>query len=114
LRGAHILNWYDTSDPFVIQRPDGIRPDEGERILPDLARWYRLHDTGSRNGGHAVCLDRAENIEIESKQKMAESARTPPFLPERYYLRTKVVRTATASKRPSIGPIARVAMSLRA
>ena len=45
---------------------------------------------------------------------MAESARTPPFLPERYYLRTKVVHAATASERPSIGPVARVATSLRA
>ena len=45
---------------------------------------------------------------------MAEPARTPPFLPERFYLRTKVIRTATASERPSIGPVARVAMSLRA
>src|SRR5271166_5713805 len=35
---------------------------------------------------------------------MAESARTPPFLPERYYLRTKAVRTATTSERPSVGP----------
>jgi hypothetical protein len=47
-------------------------------------------------------------------KKMAESVRTPPFLPERYYLRTKVVRAATASERPSIGPVARVATSLRA
>jgi hypothetical protein len=45
---------------------------------------------------------------------MAESARTPPFLPEHYYRRTKAVRAATASERPSIGPVARVAMSLRA
>jgi hypothetical protein len=37
------------------------------------------------------------------KEKMAESARTPPFLPEHYYLRTKAARAATASERPSIG-----------
>ena len=47
-------------------------------------------------------------------KKMAEPARTPPFLPERRYLRTKAVRTATASERPSIGPVARVASSQRA
>jgi hypothetical protein len=48
------------------------------------------------------------------KQKMAEPARTPPFLPESDYLRTKLVRTATTLERPSTGPVARVAMSLRA
>jgi len=30
--------------------------------------------------------------------------RTPPFLLEHYPIRTKVVRTATASERPSVGP----------
>jgi len=34
---------------------------------------------------------------------MAESVKTPPFLPEHHYLRTKAVRVATASKRPSVG-----------
>ena len=29
--------------------------------------------------------------------------RTPPFLLEHYYVRTKVIRTATASERPSAG-----------
>ena len=40
--------------------------------------------------------------------------RTPPFLLEHYDIRTKVIRTATASERPSVGPVARVTMSLRA
>ena len=35
---------------------------------------------------------------------MAEPLRTPPFLLERSYVRTKVIRTATASERPSVGP----------
>jgi hypothetical protein len=35
---------------------------------------------------------------------MAESPRTPPFLLDHYYVRTKVIRTATASERPSVGP----------
>jgi hypothetical protein len=35
---------------------------------------------------------------------MAESPRTPPFLLELRYLRTKAVRAATASERPSVGP----------
>src|SRR5512139_3961448 len=35
---------------------------------------------------------------------MAEPSRAPPFLLERFYLRTKVIRTATASERPSVGP----------
>ena len=47
-------------------------------------------------------------------KKMAEPSRTPPFLPECDYGRTKVVRGVAASERPSIGPVARVAMSLRA
>ncbi len=35
---------------------------------------------------------------------MAEPSRTPPFLLEQHYVRTKVIRTATASERPSVGP----------
>jgi hypothetical protein len=35
---------------------------------------------------------------------MAEPVKTPPFLPEHYWVRNKVVRTATTSKRPSVGP----------
>ncbi len=34
---------------------------------------------------------------------MAESVRTPPFLLERHYLQTKIICTATTSKRPSVG-----------
>lgn len=34
---------------------------------------------------------------------MVESSRTPPFLLEHRYLQTKVICTATASKRPSVG-----------
>jgi hypothetical protein len=37
-------------------------------------------------------------------KKLAESLRTPPFLLEHYDIRTKVIRTATASERPSVGP----------
>jgi len=38
-----------------------------------------------------------------------------PAIPARaYYSRTKAVRAATTSERPSVGPIARVATSLRA
>lgn len=37
-------------------------------------------------------------------KKTAESARTPPFLLEHHYVRTKVIRIATASERPSVGP----------
>jgi hypothetical protein len=37
-------------------------------------------------------------------KKMAESGRTPPFLLEHNSVRTKVIRTATASERPSVGP----------
>jgi hypothetical protein len=33
---------------------------------------------------------------------MAERARTPPFLPQRNYLRIKVVLTAIASERPPL------------
>jgi hypothetical protein len=36
-------------------------------------------------------------------EKTAESKGTPPFLLEHYYLRTKAIRTATASERPSVG-----------
>jgi len=37
-------------------------------------------------------------------KEKAESAGTPPFLPEHDYLRTKAVRAATTSERPSVGP----------
>ena len=49
-----------------------------------------------------------------AKKKMAESARTPPFLLERCCRQIKVVCTAPASERPSIGTVVRVASSLRA
>jgi hypothetical protein len=46
-------------------------------------------------------------------EKMAEPTWTPPFLPE-HYLQTKVICTATASKRPSAGPGRARGESLRA
>jgi len=46
--------------------------------------------------------------------KTAEPARTPPFQLEHYPIRTKVIRTATASERPSVGPGRARDMSLRA
>ena len=45
---------------------------------------------------------------------MAESERTPPSLLEHYYVRTKVIRKATASERPSVGPGRARDKSLRA
>jgi len=50
------------------------------------------HEAGPRGSGY---------------EKTAESARTPPFLLDRCLLRTKVIRTATESERPSVGPRSR-------
>jgi|GEM_PF-2183940 len=47
-------------------------------------------------------------------KKTAEPSRTPPSLLEHYYARTKVIRTATASERPSAGPGRARGESLRA
>jgi hypothetical protein len=40
---------------------------------------------------------------------MAEPSRAPPFLLESHYLQTKIICTATASKRPPLDSVARVA-----
>jgi hypothetical protein len=47
-------------------------------------------------------------------EKMVESSRTPPFLLECRYLQIKATCTATASKRPSVGPGRARGESLRA
>jgi hypothetical protein len=44
------------------------------------------------------------SLAVSHQKKTAEPARTPPFLLEHYSIRTKVIRTATASERPSVGP----------
>ena len=51
---------------------------------------------------------------VTNMKKMAEPSWTPPFLLERYYLQTKTICAATASKRPSVGPGRARGESLRA
>jgi hypothetical protein len=41
---------------------------------------------------------------VQNTEKMAESVKTPPFLPEHCDPRNKVLRGKNASTRPSAGP----------
>ena len=87
----------------------------------EALRFWSLHST--RRSLMAVrstyelqrwrgCL-RACAIDLRPK-KMAEPPWTPPFLLECHYLQTKVICTATASKRPAVGPGRARGESLRA
>jgi hypothetical protein len=60
-------------------------------------------DYPSSDSSFAWCDGSAAVLGAARRKKTAKPLRTSPFLLKRFYKRTKVIRIATAWKRPSVG-----------